>query len=180
MSEYGVVTEGNGLRFERLLPGPVERVWRYLTDSELRGTWLASGEMELRTGGRVEHVFRNSELTEDDDPPPPKYAGEAEARLEGRITMCDPPHRLAYTWPEASGPDSEVTFELIPRGENVLLVLTHRRLGTRDNMVSVAGGWHTHLGLLAARLSEQTPAGFWATYTRLEDEYEQRIPAAAP
>ena len=36
------------IRFERLLPGPVERVWAYLTESKKRATWLAAGEFDLR------------------------------------------------------------------------------------------------------------------------------------
>jgi uncharacterized protein YndB with AHSA1/START domain len=51
MSEYGVVTEAGTIRFERVLPGPIERVWAYLTESKERGKWLASGEMDLRVGG---------------------------------------------------------------------------------------------------------------------------------
>ena len=51
MNEYGVVLESGAVRFERLLPGPVERVWSYLTESEKRGQWLASGVFDLRVGG---------------------------------------------------------------------------------------------------------------------------------
>lgn len=116
MIGYGVLTEARAVRLERLLPGPIERVWSYLTDSGKRGSWLASGEMELRVGGRVEHVFRNSQLTGHDDPPPAKYAQHAgESRMQGRITACEPPRLLAYTWQGAPGEDSEVTFELTPR-----------------------------------------------------------------
>lgn len=177
MSDYGVVTEPGTVRFERLLPGPIERVWEYLTDSEKRGTWLATGQMELRVGGRVEHVFRNSDLTQPDDPPPPKYANlPDELTMHGQITACDPPRMLAYTWSETSG-DSEVTYELTPRADQVLLVLTHRRLGSRDEMISVAGGWHTHLGILADRLAGREPGRFWATHMRLETEYDRLIPA---
>lgn len=32
MSEYGVVTEPDAVRFKRVLPGPIERVWAYLTE----------------------------------------------------------------------------------------------------------------------------------------------------
>jgi hypothetical protein len=75
-----------------------------------------------------------------------------------------------------SGEHSEVRFELTPRDDMVLLEVTHRRLARRDEMLSVAAGWHTHLSILAGRLSGRTPAGFWSTHTRLEAEYEQRIP----
>lgn len=172
-----MVTAPDTVRIERMLPGPVERVWSYLTESEKRGRWLASGEMDLRVGGRVEHIFRNSDLTENDDPPPPKYAQYAgESRFHGTITACDPPRLLAYTW-GGEDDESEVSFELAPVGDRVRLVVTHRRLATRDDMVGVAGGWHAHLDILADRLEGRTPAGFWATHTRLEAEYEKLIPA---
>jgi hypothetical protein len=51
------------VRFRRLLPGPIERVFEYLTDSKLRGTWFAGGTMELFVGGRVDYVFHESKLT---------------------------------------------------------------------------------------------------------------------
>ena len=180
MKDYGQVTGRGTVRFERLLSAPVERVWSFLTDSGKRATWLAGGEMELHPGGRVELVFRNSSLTVDDDPPPPKYADMPdEAPMHGRIIACDPPRLLTMTWGEASGEDSEVTFELTPQGPKTQLVLTHRRLGRRDDMLSVAGGWHTHLGILAARLDGRDPDGFWRTHTRLEREYDRIVPDEA-
>jgi len=45
MSEFGVLTEARTIRFQRLLPGPIERVWAFLTESDKRGRWLASGPM---------------------------------------------------------------------------------------------------------------------------------------
>lgn len=174
---YGVSIGPNAIRFERRLPGPIERVWAYLTESEKRAKWLAAGEMELRVGGAVEHVFRNSELTSHEDQPPPKYAHLGpEVRLRGRITACEPPRVLSYTWPESSGKDSEVRFELKPAGDDVLLVLTHRRLVTREDMIGAAGGWHTHLDMLADHLEGRVSPAFWATSMRLEAEYEARLP----
>lgn len=175
--EYGVATGPDTVRMERVLPGPIERVWSYLTDSEKRGRWLAAGPMELRVGGHVEHIFRNSTLTMNDDPPPAKYADYAdEARMIGRITACEPPTLLAYTWSESEAADSEVTFELHPQKGDVLLVLTHRRLASREAMLGVSAGWHTHLDILRDRLAGREPPGFWFTITRLEAEYDKRIP----
>lgn len=165
------------LRLERLLPGPAERVWAYLTDSEKRGQWLATGEMDLRVGGRVEHVWDNSRLTGHDDPPPPKYAEQATqtVSMTGRITECEPPHRLAYTWGEGEE-YSLVRFELSRRGDEVLLVLTHSRIDKRDHLIGAAAGWHAHIDILADRLAGRPPASFWPTHTRLEAEYEERLP----
>lgn len=176
-ASYATLLASDTVRFERTLPGPIERVWAFLTESDKRAQWLAAGEMDLRIGGDAEHVFRNSELTENDDPPPAKYAKYgAESRMRGRITACEPPRLLAYTWGESSGEDSEVRFELSTHGDEVKLVLTHSRLPNREEMLSVAGGWHTHLDILVDRLNGRTPPGFWTTHTRLEAEYAQRIP----
>lgn len=178
MSTQGVIVDRSTLRFERVLPGPIDRVWSYLTDGEKRGTWLAAGEMDLRVGGKVEHVFNNAKLTKNaDDTPPAKYAEYAgESRMQGVITAIDPPHLLAYTWSEPSG-ESEVTFELSPQGSKVKLVLTHRRIATREDLVGAAGGWHTHLDILVDRLEGREPPRFWATHMAHEAEYEAQVPA---
>ena len=59
---YGSLTEPATLTIQRLLPGPIERVWAYLTQSDLRKQWLAAGEMSLKVGEPVEFVWRNDEL----------------------------------------------------------------------------------------------------------------------
>jgi uncharacterized protein YndB with AHSA1/START domain len=177
MNDYATVVTPDTVRMERLLPGPIERVWAYLTESQKRQLWLAAGPMELQVGGRVEHVFRNSELTPEDQPPPAKYAALAgEHRTHGQVLACEPPRLLSYTWSEGDHQYSEVRFELEACGEHVRLMLTHARLANRELMLSVAAGWHTHLDILTSRLSGTDPAGFWAMHTRLEAEYEQRIP----
>ena len=43
--QLGVFDGTQVVRFERLLPGPIERVWAYLTESDKRSLWLASGAM---------------------------------------------------------------------------------------------------------------------------------------
>ncbi|WP_266169073.1 SRPBCC family protein [Dyella subtropica] len=184
MNDYGVVTAPGTMRFERLLPGPIERVWSYLIDSDKRRQWLAAGTMELRVGGQVEHVFRHWELTGNDSPPPAKYAKHAdtESRMHGHIIASEPPHLLAYTWGETEddgqpAADSEVRFELTPQGDNVLFVLTHSRLPNHDYMIGVASGWHTHLSVLSDLLSGHRPTGFWNTFARMEAAYLERIPA---
>jgi uncharacterized protein YndB with AHSA1/START domain len=175
-ADYGVRTAPDTVCVGRLLPGPIERVWQYLTDAELRAQWLAGGEIEPRIDGRVELVFNNSTLTENDDPPPPKYAQFAgESRMGGKVTEFDPPHVLAYTWGEADASHSHVRFELATKGDQVRLVVTHSRLATREGMLSVAGGWHAHLDILRDRMSGRTPDGFWRSHTRLEAQYAQRL-----
>ena len=54
MDRFGKLVNPHTVVFERLLPGPIERVWAYLTESDLRRQWLAAGEMEMKVGTPVE------------------------------------------------------------------------------------------------------------------------------
>lgn len=176
MENYGVMTAADTLRIERLLPGPLERVWQYLVDSDKRRQWLAAGELEQRSGAPLELVFRNGELSQSDDRAPDKYADIAEeAKLRGEVIDCESPRQLTLSWGSPSGEASEVRFELEPRGDKVLLVVTHSRLRSRDETLSVSAGWHTHLDILGAKLRGETPPSFWSEHTRLEAEYLQRL-----
>jgi uncharacterized protein YndB with AHSA1/START domain len=175
-SAYAVRTSEDSVRIERLLPGPIERVWAYLTESDKRRQWLASGEMTLRVGEPVELLFRHAELSEAPGDPPPRYAAMKDGHLNtGHITACEPPRLLAYTWAENHGDHSEVRFELAERGGEVLLTVIHTRLDGRDTMRSVAAGWHTHLDILVDRMHGRAPANFWTTYERVAAEYGRRF-----
>ena len=177
MSDYGVVTEAGGVRFERLLPAPIERVWDYLTRSELRRKWFAEGEMELRPGGAMTLIFRNSELSPGDAEVPEKFRKYEGFESAGEIVAVAPPRRLVFNWFEESGPPTEVSWELEPQGDRTRLMLSHRRLATRDAMVDVSGGWHLHLDVLEDVLANRTPRPFWARQAALEAEYGERIAA---
>jgi uncharacterized protein YndB with AHSA1/START domain len=168
---HGVLIEPATLKIQRLLPGPIERVWAYLTESELRRKWLAAGEMELKVDAPFELVWRNDELT---DPPGQRPTGFGdERRMRSRITELDPPRKLAFVW-EGSG---DVSFELEPKGNGVLLTVIHRRLPDRATLLRVAVGWHMHLDVLVARMTGNEPVAFWDGWSRLQKEYERRIPA---
>ncbi|QRM56990.1 SRPBCC family protein [Sinorhizobium sp. BG8] len=176
--DYGIVTAVDTLRIERLLPGPIERIWAYVTEPDKRRQWMAAGAIELFDGGAVEHIADNSKLTAKWDRPPPKYARHAgKTRSRGRVTACDPPFVIAYTWNEETETPSEVRFELAPEGDRVRLTLTHSRIASRDTMLSFAAGWHTHLDILRDALEGRAYEVFWPKHTRLEAEYGRRIPA---
>jgi uncharacterized protein YndB with AHSA1/START domain len=174
-SEYGAATGPGTVRLERVLPGPIERVWAYLTEPEKRGKWLASGMMELRVGGRVELVFNHSELSAEKTPPDEFKKYESCSFSHGHITRCEPPRLLSYTWGDAPGEKSEVTFELSASGKDVLLIVTHRRLRDRAEMVGVASGWHSHLGVLDDQLNGREPRPFWTSIVNTKAEYEKRL-----
>jgi uncharacterized protein YndB with AHSA1/START domain len=177
MSDYGTVTEAGTVRFERLLPAPVERVWDYLTDSELRRKWFAGGEMELRPGGKMTLVFRNSELSPHAEEVPERFRKYEGMESGGEIVRAEAPRLLVFSWFEEDAPATEVSWELEPRGDQTLLTLTHRRLANRAAMADVSGGWHLHLEVLEAVLAGRTPGSFWARQAELEKAYRGRIPA---
>ncbi|PPJ42565.1 MULTISPECIES: SRPBCC family protein [unclassified Pseudoxanthomonas] len=179
-ARFGTLVAPNTLRLQRSLPGPIERVWHYLTDSEARGRWLASGPMDLRVGGDVALVFRHDDLSDVQVPTPERYRTEDGChRQSGRITACEPPRLLAHTWGEADGTSSEVRFDLEPQGERVLLTITHSRLPDRDALLSVSAGWHAHIGILIDHLEGRAPANFWTSHEALEADYAQRLPRDA-
>ena len=167
---YGALTEPNTLKIQRLLPGPIERIWAYLTESELRRKWLAAGQMEMKVGAPFKLVWRNDELN---NPPSKRPEGFPEEHsLECQITEFDPPRKLVITWGSSGG----VSFELEPQGDEVLLTLIHRRLPDRPTLLMVSAGWHMHLDILAARATGEEPAPFWDGWSRLQKEYDQRLP----
>ena len=97
----GEIIDRQTVRFERLLPGPIERVWAYLTESEKRRKWLASGDMDLRVGGRAALRFNHSELTPHQEVTPEKYREyDGSTVVYWEITRCEPPRLLAARWGE--------------------------------------------------------------------------------
>ena len=166
---YGALIEPATLKIQRLLPGPIERVWAYLTDSELRRKWLAAGQMELKVGAPFELVWRNNELTNPPVQRPPGFGDEH--RMQSRITEFDPPRKLAFTW-QGSG---DVSFELESKGSKVLLTVIHRRLPDRATLLKVGPGWHMHLDVLVARVTGTLPVLFWDGWSRLRQEYDRRL-----
>jgi uncharacterized protein YndB with AHSA1/START domain len=171
LDAYGVLTEPATVEIRRLLPGPVERVWACLTESELRRQWLAAGRMEMRVGAPVELVWRNDELNDPPGQRPPGFPEEH--RMQSRITELDPPRRLAIAW-NGSG---DVSFDLEAKGDQVLLTVVHRRLPDRATLLKVAAGWHMHLDILVARATGKAPGPFWDGWSRLRKEYDRRLPA---
>jgi uncharacterized protein YndB with AHSA1/START domain len=171
LGAYGVLTEPATLTIQRLLPGPVERVWAYLTDSDLRRQWLAAGKMELKVGAPFELVWRNEELS---DPPGKRPDGFGEEhRMTSRIVALDAPNKLVIAW----GAAGEVAFTLEPQGTKVLLTIVHQRVPDRSVLLNVSAGWHMHLDTLVARINNREPAPFWDGWSRLKAEYDRRLPA---
>lgn len=138
MSDLGEELRVPAVRFTRLLPGPVERVWAHLTECDKLAGWYGDdGLIEPREGGAVRFM---------------------DGHIQGVVTQWKPNRRLAYTWnvfapgeAESSYPESYLSFTLTPRDEAVELVLLHlpvlERFEKQNQM-----GWHTMLDILGAAL----------------------------
>ena len=175
MQKYGRIASPGVVKFERTFPNEMLEVWDYLTDSEKRGLWLASGEMQMKVGGEVTLVFQHRNLSRQEDPVPEKFKDKADGQImKEKITQLNPPELLSFTW---SG-DSLVTFELSRSGGQTRLLLTHENLGkNQGTLIGVCSGWHTHLNILSDRLEGLEPKGFWTVYNELEADYVQQIAA---
>jgi uncharacterized protein YndB with AHSA1/START domain len=166
MTRPVTLIEPGTVKLERLLPGPVERVWAYIVESDKRAKWLAAGEFDLRVGGKVLLIWDHSKLPNNSSP---EHEGRGVGQFEGVITRLEPYRLLAHTWPK-HGAGGEVTYELSPRGKDVLLTIVHRRLD-KEWLPGVAGGWDVHTGILEDLLKGVEPRPFWTTHSKLEKEY---------
>jgi uncharacterized protein YndB with AHSA1/START domain len=156
--------------FIRLLPGPIERTWDYLIDSDRRGQWLASGAIEPKLGGNADLHFHHADLSEEKTPPA-KHADMAGGfRMACSVTTFEPPHLLGLIWNAGDQP-SEVIFRLATHDDSVRLVLTQRHLPTCEERMAAASGWHAHLDVLLARLDDRSPPPFWSRHAKLESDY---------
>lgn len=130
----GEMFRAPGVRFERRLPGPIEKVWAHLTRPETLPGWYGAGSLiEPHEGGRV---------------------ALNDGHIRGVVTQWREPHRFAHTWnvfgPGESlspYPESYVTLELAPDGDAVALTLTHLPVLERFESQN-AMGWSTFLDIL--------------------------------
>jgi uncharacterized protein YndB with AHSA1/START domain len=153
MNELATIDEHNTVMLVRDLPGPIERVWAFLTDPKLLARWLSDGIIADRVGGEVRF----------------------EMGAQGRITIFEPPHVLEYTWNEpelARGPilDTVVRWELAAAGNRVRLTLTHMRLSEAEAITHRAG-WHAFVDRLSARVDGREAPEIMERYAQLLNEY---------
>lgn len=171
MSEYGQQIGENAFRIERLLPGPIERLWSYLVDADKRALWFAGGAMDLKPGGVAAFYFQHKNLAPPNEPVPDKMEQVSEGmEAPATVLKVEAPRLLVIDWD-----GGEVTFELTPRGSDVLFAITHRKLKNLKEVSDIAGGWHTHLNVLADVLAGRDRQPFWSMNAAIHAEYEKRI-----
>jgi uncharacterized protein YndB with AHSA1/START domain len=127
MNPDGQLKKDAMVQFERLLPGPIERVWAFVTDPKKLPGWFGEGSIEPRPGGAVSLMG---------------------GHVRGIVTRWQPPRRLTYSWNVFAAGET-LTIELEPRGSEVALTLTHLPVLERFEKQN-AMGWHTFLDMLGA------------------------------
>ncbi|MBA3858178.1 MAG: hypothetical protein C0507_14835 [Cyanobacteria bacterium PR.3.49] len=162
INELGKIIDDSTVRFERLLPAPIERVWQYLTSSECLPEWLAEGSIDQRFGGKVKLQFDVDET--------PERAGKGE-NIEGTVSFIDPLRALAFSWGEpGSDCPTNVSMQVSEVGDQTTLVLTHSQLPA-EAMAEAMAGWHAHLDVLKARLADATPPAFSKRFKEVLQTY---------
>jgi uncharacterized protein YndB with AHSA1/START domain len=125
------------MRFERVVPRPIERVWGALTIPERIADWFGKPvTIDLRVGGKYCVLF----------------PGGKDDLVDGTIIACDPPRLLAFEW-FGTGGNTIVRWELTPQPEGCRLVFHQTGMnawwflggaagwkGFVDDVVSVAQG----------------------------------------
>lgn len=175
MTRTETIAEGR-LEFRRTLPAPIETIWRFLTEDELRGQWLCHGDVEPRVGGVIQFKFNPENLGH------PRPDGVSHDRytadFEGTVLTYDPPHCLAFLWPGAEpGLETRVTITLTSAENGTDLTLVHDQITSDRDHVGAAAGWHTHIEQLECRLSRRLAPSFWTRHDELEAEYEKQLAA---
>ena len=174
MSHDGSILDLHTVEFKRLLPGPIELAWDYLTKPELLKTWFADVTLEPRVGGAVQVRFTGAK----DDKANCDTGG-----VHGTIREFRRPHVIAFSWiqrrPQADGSrgdsdEGEVRFELAQKGDKVLLTLLHSRLPTKE-LPNYGGGWHADLDNLDAVLSGRGAIDFMALFHQLRPRYDDKV-----
>src|SRR5215475_8520216 len=76
-----------------------------------------------------------------------RFVNQGKPMVEGKVLASDPPRRLAYSWDvvkegAARERTSRVTFDLVPRGKVIKLVVTHDEVDERGQTLrDVSAGW---------------------------------------
>ena len=170
LDAYGALTEPATLTIQRLLPGPIERVWAYLTDSDLRRQWLAAGEMELKVGA----PFESSGATTNSPIRPARVRPASAPSTVCRAGSPSSTRRASSPSPGAraaafrsssadSGRPGAADARPSPRGRARNAAQRQRRLARAPR-------------LAVARTTGKTPGPFWDGLRRLQSEYDRRLP----
>jgi uncharacterized protein YndB with AHSA1/START domain len=156
-------TAPDTIQLERTLDAPVETVWRYLTEAELRSQWFMGGT-DARANSEFELLINHDKLSDDDVPSPENYAKMKGMAWHEKVIRFEPPRLLETTF--QGGKNGTVTYELSVQGEKTRLVLTHSGIQSGSGAEDFGSGWNSHLTVLEERLAGRGVKDFWALHAR--------------
>ena len=162
----------DAIRLERTLDAPVEKVWSYLTEAELRSQWFMGGT-DAKPDSEFELINDHDNLSEDDVPYPENYADFKGRVWSERVIRFEPPRLLETTF--QGGKNGTVTYELYPDGDRTRLVLTHGGIVSPVGAQDFGSGWNSHLTVLEERLAGRTIRDFWALHAQSREEVAKAL-----
>lgn len=165
-------TAPDTIRLERVLDAPPEKVWRYLTEAELRKEWFMGGT-DAQAGSEFELLNDHDNLSEDDVPYPESYAPYKGKTWSEKVISFDPPRLLETTF--QSGQNGRVRYELIPDGARTRLVLTHSGIESPTGGQDFGSGWNSHLTVLKEKLAGRGVRDFWALHAKSRDAVKEAL-----
>jgi len=124
------------VRFERIYPHPLDRVWRAVTDPAEMRQWFPSPEVSIDQAAGT--------ITLSGDP----YSPDATTT---KVLAWEPPHRFSFEWEE-----DELHFTLSEHDDGCRLELVNI-LSTEGGASRNAAGWEICLGHL-----DRVVDGTWA------------------
>jgi uncharacterized protein YndB with AHSA1/START domain len=135
---------GATVQIRRRVRGAAEQIFDLWTKPDLMVRWMSpfpgavdcKASCDLRPGGAFSLVMSSAESSRE---------------VSGTYVQIDRPRKLVFTWTGAltNNVNTLVTVELVPRGDETDLVLTHERLPTTAIIEGHTRGWGHILGHLA-------------------------------
>jgi uncharacterized protein YndB with AHSA1/START domain len=156
----------DAIRLERVLDAPIEKVWRYLTEAELRSQWFMGGT-DATGVGEFDLLVDHDNLSDDKVPYPESYASFKGAVWTEKVIRFEPPRLLETTF--QGGKNGNVTYELFPEGERTRLILTHSGITSGTGAQDFGSGWNSHLTVLETRLAGGSVKNFWELHARSKE-----------
>jgi len=151
------------IRLERTFDAPAAKLWRYLTEAELRREWFMGGT-DATPGGEFELLIDHDNLSADDVPPPADYSKMKGSTWSEKVLRFDPPRLLETTF--QGGKNGHVTYELFPEGDRTRLVVTHSGITSGTGAQDFGSGWNSHMTVLQEKLAGRSVANFWALHAQ--------------
>ena len=156
----------DAIRLERLLDAPVEKVWRYLTEANLREQWFMGGT-DASGVGEFELLVDHDKLSTDDVPYPETHECFKGAVWSEKVIRFEPPRLLETTF--QGGKNGNVTYELRAEGQRTRLVLTHSGITSPTGFQDFGGGWNSHMTVLQELLAGRSVQNFWELHDRSKE-----------